>query len=554
MKVKCDFHGNGCQKSMLGVIGRARHHLNKYHIESKFWSIAEAGYDLRTSISVSIDAILNNNSYKDISTHIINALNGCEEGTGCWSKRWNCVVLSRSGGESDICAVDDYFRTFDLLDQLDRHYKTLWDTRDSKGSDGCLQPIKEITLSLKKRKRLRVKTKTHDMNEDMSDSSDDTIDDNCSDISYKPEDINEGKVVQKTKRLNTRSVVSNQPLFATEWELEYHVNCRHFKVFKCQSSGCGKQFKELKALKTHGNRYHRGKCFACNVEGCDYMTNNPSHMRTHMPRHIHGLSFQCTHESCGKRYKSSSALKEHIKIGHTIERPFVCDHKDCGKRYATNTQLTGHKNFRHRKVGVNYFKCPEKGCRFWGRSQQSLDSHASTHNEVRVYRCEWPGCDYTATNYGALNSHRQNNHSAVGVYACDWPGCEYKTSLKRNLCRHKLNHIEYKYVCEWPGCAQRCKTTQSLNKHLMIHSGDKPFACEYEGCGYRSTHKGNVATHMLVHLNAMGKAVKLSCHWPECGKQFIRKMDLKTHLKRHSSKSHSNVRPMAVDSPKDSKV
>ncbi|CAG2167109.1 unnamed protein product [Oppiella nova] len=96
--------------SMLGVIGRARHHLNKYHIESKFWSIAEAGYDLRTSISVSIDAILNNNSYKDISTYIINALNGCEEGKGCWSKRWNCVVLSRSGGESDICAVDDYFR------------------------------------------------------------------------------------------------------------------------------------------------------------------------------------------------------------------------------------------------------------------------------------------------------------------------------------------------------------------------------------------------------------------------------------------------------------
>ncbi|CAG2163736.1 unnamed protein product [Oppiella nova] len=398
--------------------------------------------------------------------------------------------------------------TFDLLDQLDTNYKTLCDSRDSKGSDGCLQPIKETTLSPKKRKRSRVncKTKTREMDKDMSDSSDDTIDDNCSDISYKPEDIIEGKVDQKTKRLKTRSVVSKS---MTCNETTDQMN--------------GKNFQTKPALRNHANRYHGGMCYACVVNGCDFMTSELHYLKNHMVSHSDDRPYQCPHESCGKRFKCRDGHRKHIQTAHTNERPFVCDHKDCDKRFKSRSELMNHKTRIHGTDGIDYFQCPRKGCNYSYASQESLDTHISKHSEGQVYRCLWPGCDYTANSSSVLCAHRRNKHNDEGILrVCEWPGCEFKCHLKRIMKRHHKEHsIEPRFPCHWPGCDKRFIYRDRLEKHLRIHSGVKRFKCEVEGCGYSSFEKGNVTKHMVKHYRTTGDVDWFTCQWSGCGKRSL---------------------------------
>lgn len=339
---------------------------------------------------------------------------------------------------------------------------------------------------------------------------------------------------------------STKKTYLMDHKASVHSNDR---PFECDFEGCGKRFQIRRRLnihmKTHYDDSHDrhsdypkiqkpvDKKYVCDEPGCTFKSPKSTYLMEHKATvHSNERPFMCEVEGCGKTFKIRRRLNEHMKT-HSADTPFVCDFEGCGKAFKIKAYLTEHVKY-HLEPGYQKKKktkmCSVPGCNFAAQSNVCLERHrAARHSDERpfecsvchkrfkliyilqthmkthlegadIYRCDWPGCDYTAIQLGNVETHKKYVHSSERNFPCDWPACEKRFKTRQDLNEHLKRHKDEKrHACSWPGCQYRSVGYSQLKYHMRTHSNYKPHQCPYEGCQWRFVSSSGLKKHMKTH-------------------------------------------------------
>ena len=194
--------------------------------------------------------------------------------------------------------------------------------------------------------------------------------------------------------------------------------------------------------------------------------------------------------NCGKAFRTSTEVKVH-SIVHSEVKPFVCDFKGCEFRAKRQRIVDNHKLVH---TNVLPFKCEE--CHNCFKTKYMLSAHQKRmHSSCPSFLCRFEGCRQLFQTDRQLFRHKVKVHNVKRkIYRCDWPGCDY-TSIK-SLTEHKALHTGDRLrLCSWPGCDKTFRTWNILRTHLLIHKNEKRFVCDWPGCEYRAITNTMVTQH-----------------------------------------------------------
>lgn len=128
------------------------------------------------------------------------------------------------------------------------------------------------------------------------------------------------------------------------------------------------------------------------------------------------------------------------------------------------------------------------------------------------------------------------------LFVCPFPNCSKEFTVKGNMHRHMKNHLEHKrFECDI--CGQTFQRKADATIHMRLHTGERPFVCETCGLGFICS--SDLRTHEKTHRT--GSKSNFACTFPDCGKSFTRRHDLKKHsISVHGSDQWSTAPPTLV--------
>ena len=152
-----------------------------------------------------------------------------------------------------------------------------------------------------------------------------------------------------------------------------------------------------------------------------------------------------------------------------------------------------------------------------------------------AYKCEF--CGKACMKSHRLREHIDTIHKRIEKYKCK--KCGQKFRISANLYKHYESHKEVAdLICK--DCGKAFKHRANLTRHKRIHSGKKQ-KCEV--CGREFVQKDTLKTHLLLHSTGP-KRFKCSV----CNKDFHHKVSLKEHIERHHKVDAEDITDLIIDS------
>ena len=109
--------------------------------------------------------------------------------------------------------------------------------------------------------------------------------------------------------------------------------------------------------------------------------------------------------------------------------------------------------------------------------------------------------------------------------------CDKRFAFKAHLNSHTVSHQTIRqYACEY--CGKAFKRQQNLKQHVAIHLNEKRHKCKICGKGFNTNSM--LCSHKVVHKARNEGLKKHVCGY--CGRKFIRRQNMKSHMKRHLKK------------------
>ena len=325
------------------------------------------------------------------------------------------------------------------------------------------------------------------------------------------------------------------------------------KVWKCEFPGCLIRLKSKKNLKRHALIHETApedrKHYRCEFNSCDYKFNSKSNLKAHVAaKHTpqRARNFQCS--LCPKSFFGAHVLKTHIRT-HVKELKLSCRY--CSFSTYSEPSLVVHMRTLHEKP-VKY-SCTFRGCKFSTAYSNSWAGHVRLHDPDpqvrRPFPCNFPGCDFRASQKGnvkkhfrarhkanrprefmcslcskafysstSLNGHLNAQHTTESVYSCG--KCSYLTPYSGNMSRHmrEKHGVGPMEIFECEMCGYRANQRCTIRKHMMnVHAGaEKQFKCDKPGCNYETNFSSDLKRHLLVHAEDIQSHFPFACSFPDC--------------------------------------
>ncbi|XP_075541276.1 uncharacterized protein LOC142575638 [Dermacentor variabilis] len=352
--------------------------------------------------------------------------------------------------------------------------------------------------------------------------------------------------------------------------LQVHMKV-HNRVTPYKCTKCKRSFTTEAALKNHEEKSHSDPviCHLCNLPFVR-QHNLVVHM---MQRHGQTAQHRCT--SCRKPFFTEEDLAahknlckgdiyrhcglcsfkgaiykelcEHVVQCHPEVPQFKCE--TCGLVSIHKVRHRGHvrthqPGYKPTKVKHTY-KCPQCGKEM--RSQSGLQSHLSSHNNIRPFACPTCGCSFSSK--GSLRAHRLNVHAST-TYSCEqcpltckslFALRKHKTLIHGQTINFQCDHCNKRFTCE------RKKQLHTAVVHMgdtaCLEDGQNPFPtlkvyrCTETDCTFATFSLYRSKAHAITHTGVM----PFQC--TQCDKAFVVQDELKRHITLQHNKGKQKPCP-----------
>ncbi|CAO3654414.1 unnamed protein product [Mucor fragilis] len=177
-------------------------------------------------------------------------------------------------------------------------------------------------------------------------------------------------------------------------------------------------------------------------------------------RHSFGLDFN--------RFAAMSLVLANSKQVKTDQQQLFCQYIGCYKKRALDTASLNYVSIK--QPWYHCDKCEKKYA-----NHPDLKAHiAVAHNskEVKMFACEWPGCQYSSKQKQNVQFHYLTVHKKEKPYKCHYPGCNKEYSAHHHLLVHQ-NKVP-QISCPFPGCKKTFGSKNSLRKHQKSRGKKRP--------------------------------------------------------------------------------
>ena len=254
-------------------------------------------------------------------------------------------------------------------------------------------------------------------------------------------------------------------------------------------------------------------------------------LETHIKKHENSISSKQLPENNG--YKHSKKMEENDFL-RELETYGLHYDKIC----RIENSLDSNKGAKGPKSS---WLCPETGCHKNFPKLSKLKIHIFSHNDVRPFKCQKPGCSWAFHTAFKLKRHENTAHA------------------------HKDQKL--KYECKLDKCVEKVKSFSSpynLNQHLKRHARPLDFKCPAPGCEAAFQTKMELKSHLKssIHrslilqnleagsLESEERLIMLPehiCHG--CGKRFFNSKDLIIHVNQFHSENDQSASNSKTNKP-----
>lgn len=211
--------------------------------------------------------------------------------------------------------------------------------------------------------------------------------------------------------------------------------------------------------------------------------------------------------------------KKTISKKNLDEKPFKCEKPNCGKYFRIKKQLKEHVRLVHVDMKL---KCKE--CSKTFKNERYLKTHMYRTHVDKKLTCKVCGKMFKTEKYLKKHSVRHGEKTIK----CYHPGCDYSFFNKEDLDRHTKTHKEPTFPCSEQGCDKVFFKNHYLVRHMATHSDERPFACEFENCNLKFIRKDQLRDHIKRHNGIKNHKCKL------CELSFVISSSLTRHMATHS--------------------
>lgn len=109
---------------------------------------------------------------------------------------------------------------------------------------------------------------------------------------------------------------------------------------------------------------------------------------------------------------------------------------------------------------------------------------------------------------------------------------------------HADRQVVLRFPCQEKECGKVFEHRYNLKVHMRKHTQETPYACTVPGCEKRFKWRSSMAHHKISHErndllegNGNGAVRIFPCQAPDCGKVFMRRYNLKVHMRKHTQES-----------------
>ncbi|XP_028288452.1 general transcription factor IIIA, b [Parambassis ranga] len=223
--------------------------------------------------------------------------------------------------------------------------------------------------------------------------------------------------------------------FCTRYQLTRHeLTHSGEKPHKCKAAGCSEGFVTNASLKNHMTRVHQHheKRYRCNHSGCGKDFNKRYQLNAHKYEHQQQLlPFHCTISGCTREFPTRGKRKHHEKV----HEGYPCETEECLFLGKTWTEYLKHR--KEHKVKLPCGDCRKFFNNAWFLRQHELHVHSG---EKRMFSCPKKGCAKKFTRRFNLESHVLGDHEGKKPFSCAYAGCGKTFAMKESLWRHGVVH------------------------------------------------------------------------------------------------------------------
>ena len=397
------------------------------------------------------------------------------------------------------------FKTF--VDFISIKFKTILESNETKKFEKLSEKVDE---EIKRAKRFQRRPEFTENVDQSGESTDEEFDpkDDVNDSDY---EVSDNRKIFKTSHNDEELDVQSGRRISTVMQKKPNSNDG---PFVCTVANCGLTFDEEITRDQHMNRVHSNAGIPCSHFGCDRVFKEVRYMKSHVIR-MHkggGPKVRCDWNGCP--YVGNKGCVSMHRLRHKRDPNFVFDPRRLRKKRNENLDTTNSEDIVLDANSNDFYSDVS------AVTNSEIVNTSQDLNQI-VVKADIDEDLQEMSDYG--RNEKLENPEPIHVQS---------TPRIRRLQKHQSSR-DRPFICTFEDCRMRFTNRSTLKQHLNRVHTETDIACTHEGCD--KVFKTELYMKMHLYRIHMGGGPQMSCDWPEC--QYV---GTKTNLSLHQLKHKRN--------------